>query len=232
MKTLAAVIACAALFTGVVGCTEVKTASIPDVNISMKTVTQNSDLDFITFEFKAPENWTVYPEDVVSVCGVDELHLKQENIGKEASPYLFYIKKYDALTDSAADRMKPIMKDLFVGNPNPYIEEMNSYIAVLNDETTSDNQQSPSKKQYITDFKSKCYKGKNGRILEVQYRYPVKGKNFYAVYCYLEKIPYVVYGEIDETVDLSSGNIVLWVADSLKVTEHFTMENGHAVKQG
>ena len=66
---------------------------------------------------------------------------------------------------------------------------------------------------------------------EVQYFYTYGGKKNHIIQCYLEDIPYLVTGAFDDSVDLSSGKIALWVADSLKVTEHFTVKDNKIQKE-
>ena len=75
------------------------------------------------------------------------------------------------------------------------------------------------------NFQYQYYRGTYGTIAEVQYSYTYQNKTFHEILCYREDIPYMVTGAFKDSNELSSGDIVPWVADSLKVTEHFQTQS-------
>jgi len=121
-------------------------------------------------------------------------------------------------------------KDLFAGKPNAYEEHMKQSFANAASMLSSDssNKVNPP----TVDFNYQHYDGTHGKITEVQYSYTYEGKKRHIIQCYREDIPYLVTGAFDDSVDLSSGKIALWVADSLKVTEHFTIKDNKIQKEG
>ena len=65
------------------------------------------------------------------------------------------------------------------------------------------------------------YNGTKGKIVEVKGTYTWNDTTYTIVEYYREDIPYVVIGAFSDTEEFSSGDIALWIADSLKVEEHF-----------
>ena len=65
------------------------------------------------------------------------------------------------------------------------------------------------------------YNGTKGKIVEVKGTYTWNDTTYTIVEYYREDIPYVVYGAFSDTEELSSGDIALWIADSLETEEHF-----------
>ena len=65
------------------------------------------------------------------------------------------------------------------------------------------------------------YTGAKGKIVEVKGTYTWNDTTYTIVEYYREDIPYVVYGAFSDTEELSSGDIALWIADSLETEEHF-----------
>ena len=65
------------------------------------------------------------------------------------------------------------------------------------------------------------YNGTKGKIVEVKGTYTWNDTTYTIVEYYREDIPCVVFGSFGDSKGLSSGDIALWVADSLEVEEHF-----------
>ena len=65
------------------------------------------------------------------------------------------------------------------------------------------------------------YSGTKGKIVEVKGTYTWNDTTYAIVEYYREDIPCVVFGSFGDCKGLSSGDIALWVADSLEVEEHF-----------
>jgi uncharacterized protein YbjQ (UPF0145 family) len=121
-------------------------------------------------------------------------------------------------------------KDLFAGKTSAYEEHMKQSFADAASMLSSDS--SGQANVPNVDVKYQHYDGTYGKITEVQYSYTYEGKKHHIIQCYREDIPSLVTGAFDESVDLSSGKIALWVADSLKVTEHFTVKDNKIQKEG
>lgn len=103
------------------------------------------------------------------------------------------------------------MDDLFQGKTEAYEQHINKLMEKTNTK--------------VDHFQFQYYKGTYGTIAEVQYTYTYQGEPFHEIRCYREDIPYMVAGAFKDTNELSSGDIVPWVADSLKVTEHFQTQS-------
>ncbi|MCI1965457.1 MAG: hypothetical protein LKJ17_04900 [Oscillospiraceae bacterium] len=112
---------------------------------------------------------------------------------------------------------------LFAGKTSAYEEHMKQSFA--NTANMLSSHSSSTLNPPKVDFKYQHYNGTDGNITEVQYSYTYNGKKTNIIQCYREDIPYLVTGAFDDSVDLSSGKIALWVANSLKVTEHFTIKD-------
>ena len=65
------------------------------------------------------------------------------------------------------------------------------------------------------------YSGTKGKIVEVKGTYTWNDTTYAIVEYYREDIPCVVFGSFGDSKGLSSGDIALWVTDSLEVEEHF-----------
>ena len=66
------------------------------------------------------------------------------------------------------------------------------------------------------------YNGTKGKIVEVKGTYTWNDTTYTIVEYYREDIPYAVFGAFGDTEELSSGDIALWIADSLETEEHFS----------
>ena len=216
--------------------------------VPMKTVTQNSKEDLATFEFQVPEGWASAPKELLTVFGYPE-SAAQTNFKTEEDAFSFMVGirnyYYPALALSEED--KQMYKDLFAGKPDAFEERMNSSLAseteidapssilgwfdLLLPKEDDAGQSSGAANKPEMDFQYQHYNGTNGKITEVQYSYTYNGKEVHMIECYREDIPYLITGAFDESVDLSSGQIALWVADSLRVTEHFTVKDNAIQKE-
>ncbi|QNK42208.1 hypothetical protein [Caproicibacter fermentans] len=212
------------------GCQSSK-SSVGNPPVSMKTVTQNSKEDLATFEFRVPEGWTSGPEDNLAViaCPKDAVEKKFETT-EDSLPFTIGIANYYYPALAISEEDKQMYKDLFAGKTSAYEEHMkqsfSNAASMLNSE--SSNEVNTPK----VDFKYQHYNGTYGKITEVQYSYTYNGKKTNIIQCYREDIPYLITGAFDDSIGLSSGKIALWVADSLKVTEHFTVKDNVIQKEG
>ena len=84
---------------------------------------------------------------------------------------------------------------------------------------------------WVNDFEFNEYNGKNAKIIAVEYSFMFLDKTYRAINCYRDD-NYSVCGVFDEELELTSGDIALWVADNMKVTEHFKIEDNRLKLEG
>lgn len=70
------------------------------------------------------------------------------------------------------------------------------------------------------DYEYTYYNGSNGKIAEVTGAYTWNDTAYTIVEYYRENSPCVVFGAFKDSEELASGDIALWVADSLETEEH------------
>ena len=242
-KRVLSIVLCLVLMVCTAGCGDKKEADVPQPDMAMKTVTQNSQEDFVTFEFQIPEDWVSGSTSQFSAVACPQSAVEKELDTMEQLPYVVNIVNYSIQTNPEIEQL---YRDLFEGNAEPYrnsinqppptmdIGSGNSFLGYLNALTPESNEniQPPYGDDYITDFQYKLYQGKNGKIAEVQYRFKMEDKEYHTIECYRENPAYKVSGTFDDSVELSSGDLALWVANSLKVEEHFTLKDGQIEKKG
>lgn len=91
---------------------------VPEPDIPMKTVTQNSDDDYITYEFKLPENWICVPNTIFSIrSGSSETsELNTSNL-MDLQPYIIDIAY---VSETNSEQYQEARKQLLEGNSEPY----------------------------------------------------------------------------------------------------------------
>lgn len=219
-----------------------------DPPVSMKTVTQNSKGDLATFEFRVPEGWASGPEDNLAVLACPEDAVKKKfETAEDFRPFSISIANYYYPALAISEEDKQMYRDLFAGKTGAFEERMmrgyskskditstpstlKGYFDLLLPDDGDSSQSSSAADKPEMDFKYQHYDGTYGKITEVQYSYAYNGKEVHIIQCYREDIPYLITGAFDDSVDLSSGKIALWVADSLKVTEHFSVKD-HVIQK-
>ncbi len=218
------------LFVLLVGCQSNKKV-VGNPPVTMKTVTQNSKQDLATFEFQVPEGWASSPKYNLSVIAYPKEAVNKKFEAEEDSlPYTVGIGNYYYSAIAISEKDKQMYKDLFAGKTSAYEEHMRNSFA--NSASMLNSNSSGQVNVPNVDFKYEHFDGTYGKITEVQYSYTLDGKKAHVVQCFREDIPYLVTGTFDNSVDLSSGKIALWVADTLKVKEHFTIKNNIMQKEG
>ena len=226
---------CLVLTLCITGCGDKKESDVPQPNMAMKTVTQNSNEDYVTFEFQLPEDWICVPNyqyELAVVAGPESAAGKTLGI-MEQLPYKvdignYYYSYYSTGTPIPED-IKKMYDDLLSESPETYKAYINRPPYTLNGD---ENSSPPYGNDYITDFQYQLHNGKNGKIAEVQYKLKLDNTQYHVIECYCEKLPYRVSGTFDNSLELSSGEVALWVADSLEITEHFTLKDGKIEKKG
>ncbi|WP_411676883.1 hypothetical protein [Caproicibacter sp.] len=213
-----------------VGC-QTNKSTVGNPPVSLKTITQNSKGDLVTFEFGVPGGWVSGPQYNLSVVACPENAVEKKFETEEDSlPFMVGIGNYYYSGSALSEKDKQMYKDLFAGKTSAYEEHMKQSFANAASMLSSDSSSKVNPPKIDSNYKH--YDGTHGKITEVQYSYTYGGKKHHIIQCYREDIPYLVTGAFDDSVDLSSGKIALWVADSLKVTEHFTVKDNKIQKEG
>lgn len=231
------------------GCQTTNQNTVGDPPASMKTVTQNSEENYATFEFQLPEGWISAQQSYLTVIGCPEDAVKKKfKTSEDALPFTVGISNYYYSGMALSEEEKQMYKDLFSGKTSTFEERVNrslsrspnlsstpstakGYLDLLLPEKAESNPSSGEASAPQRDFQYQYYNGTNGKITEVRYSYTFNGKTYHTIQCYREDIPYLITGAFDDSLNISSGKIALWVADSLKVTEHFTVNDNQIEKK-
>lgn len=242
------------------GCQQNNAIIKPDVET--KTVTENSQLDLVTFIFDLPDNWTSVAVDKSSLICRNPLSNESEEYKNYISPSYVVISKYttDDITPVSYEYIESY-ENLFKGkhdgiekiinenigyiNISKYLEnqpeqEFDStysiidYFNILAEQpTVTDNELSEyfHSKVWASDFKYAEYQGKNGKVIAVEYSYVIDDKTHKAINCYRDD-NYSVCGAFDDGSEFSSGDVALWIANTLDVSEHYRLEDGVVLIEG
>lgn len=235
------------------GCGKDGLSEIPPTDIAMQTVTQNDVNHYIDFQFSVPEDWLT-TEYAVSIAAAYPPEAENAPSGiKNPRPWELLLCNYqfeNAYWCSTQGKQQAY-RDLFEGKTDAYktllndeaarefgasaegtTDDISSMMDIL-DMLTREPPTEPvthASETYVTAFDCQLYEGKHGRIAYVTYTITAPEETRQMVDCVREDIPYVVRGGFDDAVEPCSGDIALYVADSLEVTEHFTMEDGKIEK--
>ena len=227
-----------------IGCKANKN-SIEKPPFQMNNVSQNSKYDLITFKFKLPPDWIYGPEYEFSTIACPKVVETMEHMNElEILPFKLTIESYyiNGLTKN-----KTVFEDLFNDKIDSYKAQINqsiynsknlnldggtNFLDYLNFISPKENDSGQSNNfEYISNFKCEHYNGTNGKITEVKYTYNDNNKEYRIIECYREDIPYVVTGAFSDDIEISSGDIAFFVADSLNIKEHFTIKDGQLIKE-
>lgn len=198
--------------------------------VAMKTVTQDSQDGYVTYTFEIPEDWVTSAEGAFAVSGADQSNPDLERpedilIYSHAVQIVNYY--HDSLTPSQEEQKA--YQSLFAGDPQPYREMLETMFAMDNEIS----QEYLGVTLQMTDFSCSYYQGRNGTLILVRDTVAYGTVSSTEVRCFREDIPqYVVVGMDNDQLELSSGEIALYVMDSLQVEEHFAVDNGIIHKEG
>lgn len=198
--------------------------------VAMKTVTQDSQDGYVTYTFEIPEDWVTSAEGAFAVSGADQSNPDLERpedilIYSHAVQIVNYY--HDGLTPSQEEQKA--YQSLFAGDPQPYREMLETMFAMDNEIS----QEYLGVTLQMTDFSCSYYQGRNGTLILVRDTVAYGTVSSTEVRCFREDIPqYMVVGMDNDQLELSSGEIALYVMDSLQVEEHFTVDNGIIHKEG
>lgn len=196
------------------------------------------------------ENRIYGPNYGVSLTAACELIKVQTFSEEEQLSVLIEIDNYHypKAEGNASEEEKQMYTDLFKGETSSYEKYINwiymprdfsseqptsffDFLDLLESNDFEDSQSAENPTQTVTDFQYEHYKGAHGNIIQVQFSYEYNDKTINMIKCFREDIPYVVTGAFDDSLELSSGDIALWVASSLKVTEHFIIKGTEMQKK-
>lgn len=257
-KILSAIISIVLMIL-LVGCQQNNTIIKPD--IETKTVTENSEGDYITFSIDIPSNWKLYAQNYTSIACFSP-DANKTNASENISPYKLSIDNYIIPSLMPIDdKYKQAYKDLFSGKYDgikdlicdniEYInigkvidsfpdvtfetpESIMDYFNILVDGISTPDVTMPESwndKKWATDFTFSEYNGKNGKIIAVEYSYVIIDKTYKAINCYRDD-NFSVCGAFDDDADLSSGDLALWVADNMEITKHYKIEDNMIKQEG
>ncbi len=238
------------------GCQQNNAIIKPDVD--MKTVTQNSLDDYVTFTFELPSDWNISATGYTSLGCIFE----ENNVQEKMSPYMLSIESYiNPALPPIDDTHKKIYTDLFNGQHGGIEEIITDSIEYINIEKVMDSfphhdftspenlleyfniladgpstpditiSESWDDKVWANNFSYSEYNGKNGKIIAVEYYYVIVDKTYKAINCYRDD-NYLVCGVFDNEKEFSSGDLALWVANTMEVAEHYKFEDNVLKKEG
>lgn len=246
------------LILSLVGCQQ---NGIKKPDVETKAITQNSIGDYITFSFDIPSSWKVIAQDNTSLAcfspNANELYT-----GDKISPYKLsienyiipslmpisdeYKKAYEYLFKGNYDGIKRVISDTIeyinIGKvienyPNVEFDTPEGFMDYLNllvDGISTPDLELPDKWEeieWVTDFTFKEYNGKNGKFIAIEYSYFIIDKKYKGIICYRDD-DISVSGAFDDDVEVSSGDLVLWVADNMEVTKHYRIEDNRLKQEG
>lgn len=254
-----AIITIFVLIFSLFGCQQNGAIKKPDAET--KKVTQNSADNWVTFTFEIPSQWKANARDKNTILCISP-DVDETKFNEEISPCLLNITNYIMPNIyPIADEYKQVYEDLFKGkyegiektinNNIEYInmskvidsfpdvefetpESIMDYFNMLADGlSTPDAAKSEvwDDKVWADDFTFSEYNGKNGKIVAVEYSCTYIDKTYKAINCYRDD-NYSVCGVFDDNTELSSGDLALWVADNMEVTEHYKIEDKVVKREG
>lgn len=196
---------------------------VGECGFAAQSVTQNSRDGYVTFTFEIPEGWIPYETSGYRSVGAfpknrsEGIHLDRDY------DVILGISCYTETTgDSQHEERMNTIEQLFQGNSAAYEEFTKRSAGAMDSDITADG------------FTFRLYNGRYGRIAAVEYTVTYPGKYEMApqhiIRCYRQDIDYMTTGMFHEGEELSSGDIALWAANTLQVTEHFTIQDGQIVK--
>lgn len=236
------------------GCnTKPKAETIPTCDIPLQTIEQQSLNNYANFKFSVPEGWVSEEIGMLAVATASS-EIRQTDVSNPEA-WTLYIKNYRYSNwghEYSEDNIKAY-RDLFRGETKSYEAMLNVAIArILQPSDSSfssdlnmldffdsiasayeDSTLMPStaNEQYITAFNYQLYTGNKGKIAVVEYTVSVQGNDYFMINCIREDIPYLTSGCFDNSLEVSSGDIALWTANSLEVDENFIVEKGKIQKK-
>lgn len=233
-KILSAIISIV-LMISLVGCQQNNKIIRPDVET--KTVTENSQEDYVTFSLDVPSDWKVLTQDYVSIACFSS-KANETNASDKISPYKLSIENYIIPSLMPIDdKYKQAYKDLFNGKYDGIKDLICDNIEYINIGKVMDSfpdvttPESWNDKKWAFDFTFSEYNGKNGNIIAVEYSYIIIDKTYKAINCYRDD-DFSVCGVFDDDAELSSGDLALWVADNMEITKHYKIEDNMLKQEG
>lgn len=205
----------------------------PDLTppFSTKTVTQDCRDSYATFIFDLPNDWITHPQDFFHIiCAPEEAIEMTFDSDVNILPFKVEIYRY-RYPYSESKETKKMYDELFSGNPELYEQ---NFLDASYDETFlkyffpdyTDFLDEISIDKFDPVFEYFHYNGISEKITEVRYTinntFEDTEKRITYVDCYLEDSSYKVTGVLDDSMELSSGEVAPWVARTIKIDEHYS----------
>lgn len=211
-----------AVVGALVGCDSLE--AVGECGFAAQSVKQNSRDGYVTFTFEIPEDWVPCETfDYRSVAAFPKNRSEVINLDRDYDVILGISCYTETTADWQYEERMNTIEELFQGNSAPYEEFTKRNAGTMDSEITADG------------FAFGLYKGRYGKIAAAEYTvtYPEKYgiAPQHVIRCYREDIDYMTTGVFHENEELSSGDVALWAANTLQVTEHFTVQNGQIVKK-
>lgn len=193
-------------------------------------VEQNSQDDMLQYTLSLPENWETTENDGYEILAISTAVNEDMFSNRiEALPYVLHIdhflnSNYQIGTfDLDRDKLKAMYHGVFNGDEEPFKEHiynhvnflLNSYTLELFPESLPNH----TDKQYITNYQCEIREGKSGKIAVATFDITFLDKDYQAVWCVREDIPYTAVGFDDGKAEVSSADIAFAVLDDLQVEE-------------
>lgn len=118
------IIICISLLTCMFTSCQQNYASLGECPVSMHTVTQDSEYEYITFTFDMPENWIAGADSSFSVGCYDEGLENTDSTIYEALPFMIHISHNAYYSIDLSIMTSSIYKELYNGNPEPFKENL------------------------------------------------------------------------------------------------------------
>ena len=184
------------------GCNTQKLESIGVCPVEMVTATQKDRNIDTTYTMLIPKDWQIVYASSHNVKAAPS-YVKSSSEIEEDPSIMIQVVNY---SDNKSDEQIQKYTDLFKGNTQKYEE--------------SELMESKEFGGNATNFEYKIYRGEYGKVAEVRYTATLESypdKTWYMIYCFREDIPYFAVGVFDSSKELSSGEVIPWVIDSLQV---------------
>lgn len=235
--------------------------TIQNPDIETKKVEVQSSLNYVNFNLEIPRDCNVFEENKNSItCEISSK--EHSDLPFEMSPYILsitnylmpdfiiidseYKKSYEDLFDGKYEGIEKTINDnieyinigaVIDNYPDVDFENTEKIITHFNnliDNVSTPNLESPEdweEKEWASDFTYTEYHSKSEKIIAVEYTFIFLDKTYRAINCYRDD-NYSVCGVYDDKTEISSGEIALWIADNMEITEHYKIKNGILQEEG
>lgn len=200
MKKLLTILTCTLLLFSAAGCNKQNLEPLGKCPVELQTVTNKDPNVDMTYTLSIPKDWESASPNSHSVEVRSPGYTYSSDLDADIS-LMMGIRNY---ADHQSQEDIQQYKNLFEGKTEEYQKTIVEHFQKVGGSASN--------------FQFKVYKGTHGRIAEVKYTEEYQGKTWNYVYCFREDIPYFASGGLNSANKLSSGEVLLWVMDSLQVS--------------